>query len=124
MSDHLGKQLMVEVYGCETKLLDDPVFIENCMVEAAKIANATVVQQFFHQFSPYGVSGTVVIAESHINIHTWPEYAYAAIDIFTCGPTLDAQAAIDFLQKKLNASKVNIQEYLRGDKREINTINA
>ncbi len=123
MTNYLGLQIMVELYGCDVQLLDDPVFIEKSMLEAAQLANATVVQQFFHQFSPFGVSGTVVIAESHINIHTWPEHAYAAVDIFTCGESLNARAAIDFLEIKLKAGKVSSQKYLRGDQEVIKRFN-
>ena len=119
MLKHLGVQLMVELYGCDESILDDKTLIGDTMVVAAKKANATVVQQFFHQFSPYGVSGTVVIAESHINIHTWPEFSYAAVDIFTCGPTLDADAAITFLSDTLGAERMEVKKYLRGNKEEI-----
>jgi len=124
MQNHLGIQLMVEMYGCDKSLLDDQSFIEKSMLIAAKKANATVVQQYFHQFSPYGISGTVVIAESHINIHTWPEYSYAAVDIFTCGDTLDADAAISFLSEAFKVKKVETSKHLRGDQRTIKKVNA
>ena len=81
----LGKQLIVELYGCSTALLDSPDHSERILVEAVNRSGATVIQPFFHQFSPHGVSGVVVIAESHVAIHTWPEYGYCAVDIFTCG---------------------------------------
>ncbi len=119
MQNHLGVQIMVEMYGCDESVLDNPDFIEKTMVTAAEKAKATVVQQFFHQFSPYGVSGTVVIAESHINIHTWPEHHYAAVDIFTCGEDLQAEAAIDFLKESFKAKKVKLSRHLRGDRREL-----
>ena len=119
MLNHLGIQLMVELYGCDESVLDDPSFIEKNMVIAADKANATVVQQYFHQFSPFGVSGTVIIAESHINIHTWPEYAYAAVDIFTCGESLDADAAITYLAETLRADRFKVEKHLRGNKEEI-----
>lgn len=110
----LGKQYMVELKGCNAQLIDDPVFIEQTMKEAAIKANATIVQQFFHQFSPFGVSGTIVIAESHINIHTWPEHGYAAIDMFTCSDTLIAENAIDYLRKKLEAKDCTTSMMNRG----------
>ena len=55
------------------------------MLQAAEAAGATIVQSVFHRFSPHGVTGVVVVAESHLSIHTWPEYGYAAVDFFTCG---------------------------------------
>lgn len=85
------------------------------MQEAALQANATIVQQFFHQFSPFGVSGTVIIAESHLNIHTWPEHRYAAVDIFTCGETLDAEAAISYLKEKFEAETSHTSVIKRGE---------
>ncbi|WP_235299165.1 adenosylmethionine decarboxylase [Portibacter marinus] len=110
----LGKQYMVELQGCNAELLDDPSFIGEAMTNAALKANATIVQQFFHQFSPFGVSGTVVIAESHINIHTWPEHFYAAIDIFTCSDTLEAEKAIDYLKEILEARNCTTSMINRG----------
>lgn len=112
--EFLGKQYFIELYNCDTSLLDDPEFIGKHMVQAAKEANATVVQQFFHQFSPFGVSGTVVIAESHINIHTWPEHGYAAIDMFTCGESLEADKGIEYLAKWLKAKSKEVRCINRG----------
>jgi S-adenosylmethionine decarboxylase proenzyme len=111
----LGKQTMLELYGCATKYLNDIAYIEKMMLEAAKRANATVVQQFFHQFSPFGVSGTVVIAESHINIHTWPEHDFAAVDLFTCGTEMEVMEACNYLTEALEAQQHTIKTYERGD---------
>jgi len=66
-------------------MLDDFSGIESLMLKAAEAAGATIVQSVFHRFSPHGVTGVVVVAESHLSIHTWPEYGYAAVDFFTCG---------------------------------------
>ncbi len=114
MKQILGRQTMLELYGCKTALLNDVSFIEKVMVEAANRANATLVQQYFHQFSPYGVSGTIVIEESHINIHTWPEYDFAAIDIFTCNLEMDVRAACDYLNEILEAKKEVVSSHDRG----------
>jgi len=105
---------MVELNGCNAQLLDDTDFIGKAMTQAALRANATIVKQFFHQFSPFGVSGTIIIAESHINIHTWPEHQYAAIDIFTCSDTLLADQAIEFLEKELEAESCTTSMINRG----------
>mgnify|MGYP000456923456 FL=1 len=85
----LGRQILVEFYDCDSSSINDVEFIEEAMLNATKEANATIISHNFHKFSPYGVSGVVVIAESHVAIHTWPEYNYAAVDIFTCGDTID-----------------------------------
>lgn len=111
----LGKQYIVELKDCNASFLDDPELIGEIMTEAAIQAKATIVQQFFHQFSPFGVSGTIVIAESHINIHTWPEHQYAAVDIFTCSDTLIAENAINYLKKSLEAKMCNISMINRGE---------
>jgi len=124
MNKILGKQRMLELYGCEKELLDNIAFIKKNMLKAAEIANATIVQQYFHQFSPYGVSGTVVIAESHINIHTWPEHDYAAIDIFTCSEEMDVDSACAFLKKALKAKEHDIKDYERGNLETIKRVRA
>ena len=115
MKQILGRQTMLELYGCKTEFLNDVSFIEKVMIEAANRANATMVQQYFHQFSPHGVSGTIIIEESHINIHTWPEYDFAAIDIFTCNLEMDVRAACDYLNEILEAKKEVTNSHDRGD---------
>lgn len=113
----LGRHVLVELYGCSNELLNDVSFIEKAMVEAAETAGATVINSTFHHFSPYGVSGVVVIQESHLAIHTWPEYGYAAIDLFTCGDTVDPWVSYQFLEKKLEASHGSSMELRRGQER-------
>ena len=85
----LGRHILVEFFGCEPQVMNDVAKIETAMVDAAAKAGATVINSTFHHFSPYGVSGVVVIQESHLAIHTWPEYGYAAVDLFTCGDSVD-----------------------------------
>ncbi len=84
------------------------------MSKAAEIAGATIVTKTFHHFSPYGVSGVVVIAESHLAIHTWPEYEYAAVDLFTCGDTVNPVIAYDYLRDHLGAKNAFYSELKRG----------
>lgn len=84
------------------------------MLATAKVAKATIVGSHFHQFSPFGVSGVVVIAESHLAIHTWPEYGYAAIDIFTCGETLGTDVAAQYLVEKFQSRQPTLMELKRG----------
>jgi len=84
------------------------------LVEAARQANATVVTSTFHHFYPQGVSGVVVVSESHLAIHTWPEKGYAALDIYTCGDTTDPQKAVDYVVSSLGAKEVVETFVLRG----------
>lgn len=115
----LGNHIIVEFYDCKITSLSDVSKVEKAMIEAAKEAGATVVGSNFHQFNPYGVSGVVIIAESHLTIHTWPEYGYAAVDLFTCGDTVDNWKAFDYLKNFLGSSSVSSVEMKRGNLRDI-----
>lgn len=100
----LGRHILVEFSGCNAEVLNDVSKIETAMIQAAQIAGATVINSTFHHFSPWGVSGVVVIQESHLAIHTWPEYRYAAVDLFTCGDSVDPWVSFEFLKKAFEAN--------------------
>ncbi|HBF11138.1 adenosylmethionine decarboxylase [Thermotoga neapolitana] len=110
----LGRHLVAEFYECDKEILDNVQLIEQEMKQAAYESGATIVTSTFHRFLPYGVSGVVVISESHLTIHTWPEYGYAAIDLFTCGEDVDPWKAFDHLKKVLKAKRVHVVEHERG----------
>ncbi|MBU2513310.1 adenosylmethionine decarboxylase [bacterium] len=114
MERTLGTQLIVELYECNHSILDNLNQIEATMLAAAKAANATIINHYFHKFSPCGVSGVIVIAESHIAIHTWPEHGYCAIDIFTCGNLIDNDSALDVLKKGFQCKQQKIFRINRG----------
>lgn len=84
-TNSLGRHVLAELCGCAFDVLDDPEKVKEYMIKAAVFAGAEVRESVFHKFSPQGVSGVVVISESHLTIHTWPELGYAAVDVFTCG---------------------------------------
>lgn len=111
---NLGQQVLAEFYGCCVEAINNKDIIRHSMIEAAKIANATIVADVFHQFNPHGISGVVVIAESHIAIHSWPEYQCASVDIFTCSEGMNPQAAVDYLKSVFKAEKVEITAIARG----------
>jgi len=95
--------------------LCDLGFLRDSLLYAAREAGATIIGDSFHPFPPYGgVSGVVIIAESHLSIHTWPEYGYAAVDIFTCGHALHPEKAVDLLINALEASDTSTVELKRG----------
>ena len=100
MSHALSKHLLVDLYGCPADLLNDVAALEKVMIEAAQRAGATVINSMFHHFSPFGVSGVVVIQESHLTIHTWPEQGFAAVDLFTCGTQTKPAAGFDPLKTR------------------------
>ncbi len=110
----LGRHVLIEFYECATEALNNLEFIEEQMLEAARLTGATIVGKIFHRFSPHGVSGAVVIAESHLTIHTWPEYDYAAVDLFTCGPTVDPWKAFTHLQTAIGSKRTSQTEIRRG----------
>jgi len=114
MKNALGRHILCEAYGCDPKVLDDRNMVESLMVEAALVAGAEVREVAFHQFSPQGVSGVVVISESHLTIHTWPELGYAAIDVFTCGDTVDPWKALEYLTQGFRAQNRACSEIKRG----------
>lgn len=110
----LGHQIVAEFYHCDGNVLSDVEQITDAMLEAARLTGCTVVTQTFHHFSPYGVSGAVIVAESHLAIHTWPEYGYAAVDIFTCGDTVSPELGLRHLKEALGAQQVSTMEMQRG----------
>ncbi len=110
----LGRHLIVEFVDCNNGMLDNLAALEQHMKESVRRAGATIVESVFHRYNPQGVSGVVVIAESHISIHTWPEYGYAAVDFFTCGDTVDPYKAHDYMKEALGAQSSSIQELRRG----------
>ena len=111
----LGRHLLQELFGCEEGILNDREVIARIMNEAALVSGATVVESIFHLFNPHGISGVVVIAESHFAIHTWPEFRYAAVDIFTCGDDVDPWKARDYIKMGLKAESTSTVEMRRGE---------
>ena len=111
---HLGRHVLAEFFECDPNTLNSIDKVEKYMMEAALECGATIVQKCFHMFNPYGVSGVVIISESHLAIHTWPELGYAAVDLFTCGPKCDPKVAYEFLKKKFSSKNANFTELKRG----------
>lgn len=110
----LGRHLIVELSDCDKDILNNLELLEEYLNESVRISGATIVKSNFHRYNPQGVSGVVVIAESHISIHTWPEYGYAAVDFFTCGESVDPYKAYEFMKKMLKAKHSTVSELKRG----------
>ena len=113
-SNSLGKHMILELYGCSKELIDDEVAVHQILLEAARLAKASVVTSNFHKFSPQGVSGMIIIEESHFSIHTWPENNYAAVDMFTCGDILDNNIAVEYIKEKFEATSIYMVDMRRG----------
>lgn len=111
---HLGRHVLAEVCGCDFSILNDIKKVEEIMVNAALEAGAEVRECVFHKFSPQGVSGVVVISESHLAIHTWPELGYAAVDVFTCGDKVNPWDACNYLSDHFSAKAMTAKELKRG----------
>ncbi len=110
----LGFHTLVELYGCNSSKIDDTQLVETTLIEAAKIANLSVVNTTIHHFNPIGVSGVIVIKESHIAIHTWPEHNYVALDFFTCNASYELKNALNYIKTIFEAKEVEVKEVKRG----------
>ena len=110
----LGRHVLAEIFGCEYEILNDLKKIEDLMLAAALYAGAEIKEHVFHKFSPQGVSGVVVIAESHLAIHTWPELGYAALDVFTSGDNVNPWDACNHLAAAFKSGHMTATEIKRG----------
>ena len=110
----LGYHYFFEFYDCPFQKLSKVKPIREAMLEAAEKSGASIVNDVFHQFSPHGVSGVVVIKESHLSIHTWPEHGYAAVDFFTCSLSTQPKNAMQHLAVKLGSARSEMKFFERG----------
>ncbi|MBR2723678.1 MAG: adenosylmethionine decarboxylase [Lentisphaeria bacterium] len=108
----LGRQMTVEYYECDPQILADGQRLEKVFLDAAVKSGAHVISSNFHSFEPQGVSGVVIISESHFTVHAWPEHDYAAVDIFTCGENIDFDIAIKTLQYGMGADSVIVSSVM------------
>jgi len=115
----LGSHLLVELFDCDQDSLKFEDRVGHAMREAAVQSKATVVAESFHEFQPFGVSGAVIIQESHYTIHTWPEHGYAAVDLFYCGGTVHVHKAIDSLQERFKPGRMKFLVVRRGIQSEV-----
>ena len=107
--NHQSKHLLLELYRCDCEKLNDESFLRCTLNRAAKLANATVLNLMSNKFEPQGVTAIVLLAESHISIHTWPESNYSAVDIFTCGQNMIPELASQYLIESLMAKEHSLR---------------
>jgi S-adenosylmethionine decarboxylase len=110
----LGTHLLVELHGCEPRTLERVNEVAHALVRAAHASKAHIVSHFFHEFEPYGVSGVVVIEESHYTIHTWPEHRYAAVDLFFCSEHVEVEHALEVMREAFKPERVELILVRRG----------
>jgi len=112
--DTVGHHYIVEGSGCNPDVISRVEQVEQVLVRAAEVADVQIWAISFHRFRPMGVSGVVVISESHLSVHTWPEAGYVALDIFTCGDRAKPEAAVQHALKAFGATNMHITEVTRG----------
>ena len=115
----LGSHLLIELFGCKSETLKAEEVVGLAMRDAADASKATVVAESFHEFKPYGVSGAVIIQESHYTIHTWPEHRYAAVDLFYCGGGVQVHRAVDLLRERFQPERIKFLVVRRGLQHEV-----
>jgi len=108
----LGKHLIAELWVRDPLLLDDPDVVRDGLLAACRKGKFSIINLNVHQFSPHGVTGVALLAESHMSIHTWPEYGYAAVDIFTCGG--EPWDALEEMERRLDVEHMDVRELDRG----------
>jgi S-adenosylmethionine decarboxylase len=110
----IGHHYIVEASGCDPKIISSVEKVQQILVKAAEISGAQVWSVSFSKFPPQGVSGVVVISESHISSHTWPEFGYGALDFYTCGDSVDPEKGLNYAVEAFGASSAHITEITRG----------
>tara|TARA_E500000318_G_scaffold110633_2_gene126688 strand:- start:219 stop:563 length:345 start_codon:yes stop_codon:yes gene_type:complete len=114
MKKPLATHLLIEFFDCDPKILNDSNQVRDIFKNAAKEGKATIVNDLFHEFSPHGLTGVLVITESHLSIHTWPEFNYAAVDVFSCDDKLNGDKIKQILEKEFNSKEVYTKIINRG----------
>lgn len=110
--EYAGKHLLLDIWGA--KQLDNKVLLEDVLRESVNVSGATLLHIHIHQFTPTGgLSGTAILAESHINVHTWPEREFAAFDIFMCGDT-EPEKVESVIKNAFKPERLNLELKLRG----------
>ncbi|MCD6413766.1 MAG: adenosylmethionine decarboxylase [Elusimicrobia bacterium] len=110
----VGRHIVAELWDCNPEYLDDVSVVQEFMNNAARKAKATILNSTFHTFQPHGVSGAIIIAESHLAIHTWSEISLASVDIYTCGKKADPWAAFRYLVSAFQSKRYTVFEIKRG----------
>ena len=109
----LGKHVLIELWGCNSDI-NDADSVRNAILQAVDAVGATMLHIHVHSYSPYGVTGLAVLAESHMSIHSWPEHGYLAADVFTCGTRTDPVKAVDVLKDAFEPEHISYEVVKRG----------
>ncbi|MCL4319780.1 MAG: adenosylmethionine decarboxylase [Candidatus Thermoplasmatota archaeon] len=112
----VGIHILADMYGIEPELLERKENLMEIIERSIRVGNLTKISSDYYQFEPVGASGIVLLAESHISFHTWPEYGMIALDLFTCGDPEKADIAFQYIKEKLNPKEVQFVKHERGSK--------
>jgi len=104
----LGKHVTIECYDCDEHVINSVGALEEACLKVVRSSGATIIKSFFQPFMPQGISGVIIISESHFSVHTWPEHCYAAADFFTCGSSIDIEKATETLKDVFHTPDVFI----------------
>jgi len=114
MAKTLGLHILADLYGVNPDLIDRVEDVKHLLETTVKIANLTKISSHYYQFQPHGATGVILLAESHISIHTWPEHGLATVDVYTCGDPSKAYKAMDYIISTLEPVRVDKQVHERG----------
>ena len=114
MAKALGLHILADLHGVNPDLIDRVEDIKNLLETAVRVAGLTKISSHYYQFQPHGATGVILLAESHISIHTWPEHGLATVDVYTCGDPSKAYRAMDYIISTLEPSRVDKQVHERG----------
>ena len=108
----IGRHIILEMWGCQN--LNSVDVAEHALRDMVEALDVNLLDLKVYPFTPVGVTGMAIVSESHLVIHTWPEYGYAAVDVFTCGAPRDPEAAVDVLRQYFHPERVGVMEINRG----------
>ena len=114
MAKALGLHILADLYGVAPEKIDRVEDIKELLEGAVKFANLTKISSHYYQFQPHGATGVILLAESHLSIHTWPEHGIATVDVYTCGEPSKTYKAVDYIIDKLKPLRVDKQIFERG----------
>ena len=110
----VGHHHFADYYGCSFEDLNDAVSLRALLLDAVARSGATILSDHFEIFDPHGVTGVIVVAESHVALHTWPEHGFLAMDYFTCSARLDVRLTFETIAQALHAERFDVREVVRG----------
>ncbi len=110
----VGVQIVADLYGVDEELISESSGVYEIIENAIKVGRLTKISSDYYQFQPRGVSGVVLLAESHLSFHTWPEHNLVTLDVYTCGDPASADAAFNYIVRRLSPTSVEYKKMTRG----------